>query len=198
MTEANEEPDPIEIYRVWALCDLWPLEDAVALVLGNTPRKLGSEGPQGPTSKGARVIYELALNCAGHTLQLERSEARDGQLMVEPRMFVAWFEQRAGEIPPALRQALGEARDAVKEGNGTRRASLRPDQKHRERTRGVAQYLWQHDPTIRIGTMTDYRELWAITCDGNSYSRDTIYEWLKEVAPPDARKPGAPPKNPPS
>lgn len=188
----------MDAHVAWALCDLWPLEDAATLAMGDTPRQLGSAARDASMSKGARVIYELALNCAGHTLQVERSEARDGQLMVEPRMFVAWFEQRAGEIPAALRQALGEVRDAVRENNGTRRASLRPDQKHRERTRGVAQYLWQHDPTIRIGTMADYRELWAITCDGSSYSRDTIYDWLKEVAPPDARKPGAPPKNPPS
>jgi len=199
MTEANQDPDRIETYRTWALCDLWPLEDAVALAAGNAPRQLGSEGPKEPTSKRARAIYELALNCAGHTLQIERSEVRDGQLMVDPGMFVAWFEQRVGEeIPAALRQALSGVREALKQSKETRRSSLRPEQTHRERTRGAAQCLWHNDPSIRIGTMADCRELWTITCDGSSYSRETIYDWLKEVAPPEARKPGAPRKNPSS
>lgn len=197
MTDASENSNVIYAYRQWAFCDMWPLEDAAVLVSGRTPRDLGTDRPAEPTPQEVRAVYELALNCAGHTLHVERSEARNGELMVEPGMFVTWFEERVGEVPALLRQALDEARTVAKDRTGARPSSLRPEQKHRERTRGAAQCLWYHNRNIRIGDMADnYYDLWKVTCEARSYSHDTIHRWLKEVAPDEASKPGAPRKNP--
>jgi hypothetical protein len=196
MTESSEAQEPLDAYYVWALCDLWPLEDAAVLAAGDAPPQLGSEKAREPVSKGARAIYELALNCAGHTLQVERSDVRDGRLMVDPRMFLTWLRQREFSIPNWLVQAVDEVGGFFDEREGTRRSRLRPEQRHRERTRGLAAYLWSQDPSIRIGSMASRRELWRITCEGHSYRQEKIHEWLQEVAPEQARKGGRPPKPP--
>jgi len=179
-------------WHQWALCDVWPLREAAMLVVGDDPRELGADDETVEPSKEARAVYELALNCAGHSLAVEESQARGGELVVEPLTFVDWVSQRRGSVADGLRDLLLEARRAVEVRQGSYRPNMTPAQRHRERVRGIGAYLWDQDPSIRIGEMAQREALQRIGCEGSSYRDQTMRDWLKEVAPEDARRGGRP------
>ncbi len=73
---------------------------------------------------------------------------------------------------------------------------LRSSSVHRERCQAVAATLWKQPATreLTIEDMIDRPEITDFGQQGSPYTRDTIRNWIKEVAPPERRKPGRPRK----
>jgi hypothetical protein len=67
---------------------------------------------------------------------------------------------------------------------------LRPNQRHRERCRAIAELLWKMNPEITIADMAHKDEINGIACENRipPYSEDTIRDWINDLSP--NRKPG--------
>lgn len=72
--------------------------------------------------------------------------------------------------------------------------SLRPSQVDKQICQAIAKTLWEIYPTMTIAAMTEHR---AILIHGNGklyQGKNTLRDWLSEVAPEDVKKPGRRPK----
>jgi hypothetical protein len=74
---------------------------------------------------------------------------------------------------------------------GKKERKLRPEQKHRENCRVIAEQLWKKDPKITIADMAVSEEIYN-ACDEIMYTEKTIRKWIKELCPD--RSPGRRPK----
>ena len=72
------------------------------------------------------------------------------------------------------------------------RKKQRPEQKHRDECRNVADKLWKEDPSITIVDMAHREEINAVF-GGKTYTEKTIREWIKDRCP--NRLPGRRRKN---
>ncbi len=71
--------------------------------------------------------------------------------------------------------------------------NLRNDQRHKERSRAIAEMIWKSEPTITIVDMIQRDEIIEIACEGVIYTdKKTIPNWIKDLCPD--RKPGRRPK----
>ncbi len=73
---------------------------------------------------------------------------------------------------------------------------LRVAQMHRQRCEAVAALLWRQAETadLTIEAMIDRPEILEHGQQHQAYTRETLRRWIKEVAPPERRKPGRPRK----
>ncbi|MGO9569860.1 MAG: hypothetical protein ACLP5H_20205 [Desulfomonilaceae bacterium] len=73
--------------------------------------------------------------------------------------------------------------------------SLRNSQRHKERCRALAQYIWEQkkDRDCTIADMIKGDAITRIGCEGQKYESDTIREWIKNLCP--NPKPGRPKKD---
>jgi hypothetical protein len=69
---------------------------------------------------------------------------------------------------------------------------LRPNQRHKERCRAVAELIWKSTPDITIDDMARKDEINGIACEKKDYTVDTIRTWIKDLCP--NRAPGRRPK----
>lgn len=65
---------------------------------------------------------------------------------------------------------------------------LRPDQQAKSECQKVAQEIWNNYPILDIVHLIEHPDIKKVT--ENMYMKDTIHNWLKDVAPERARKPG--------
>ena len=75
----------------------------------------------------------------------------------------------------------------------TERLLTRASQRHKERCRALAEYLWQADPLITIADMFRCDAITSHGCEGEIYTEGTLRDWIKDLCP--NRKPGRRPKN---
>lgn len=59
---------------------------------------------------------------------------------------------------------------------------LRPNQRHKEAVRDVAEKLWKINPKITIVKMATRDEIRKV-CEGRVYSANTIRNWTKDLCP---------------
>lgn len=76
---------------------------------------------------------------------------------------------------------------------------LRPDQEDKAKCQGIARGLWKQHPDMTIADMARRREI-LVEGNGKAYTgKNTLRNWLKEVAPEAVRKRrGRPKKQKPS
>jgi hypothetical protein len=68
----------------------------------------------------------------------------------------------------------------------------RPNQKHRERCRAIAESIWKYNPDTTIADMAINDDITGIACEGKIYAEKTIREWIKDLCP--NRSPGRRPE----
>lgn len=185
------------IYKLWASCDQWPLDDALNLVFGKTPYLPGeSHTADMPSEKSLQlnVVRELAYNCAGRSLHILRTTVRPDVLYVLPTEFMDWATARGFTVSGPLRAAVEEARSKIKTRNKSEARKLTAMQRHRQRCEGLAAYLWSlpEHKNMTITDMTLRKELTNIGCEGHEYTTETLRDWIKALAP--NAKPGRPRK----
>ena len=108
-----------------------------------------------------------------------------------------WFDKDAmGKLIDSLDIVCFRAEDVLSfEKQKTQRSDetsqqgeqLRPDQRHKQQCRKVAQELWQKDPTITIADMIMKNEINELL-EGKSYTDRTIRNWINDLCP--NRSPG--------
>ncbi|MBI4667466.1 MAG: hypothetical protein HY751_13775 [Nitrospinae bacterium] len=69
---------------------------------------------------------------------------------------------------------------------------LRNNQRHRERSRAIAQLLWKQNLKIKIEDMIHSDEINGIACEGKIYGPKTLRNWVNDLCP--NRNPGRRPK----
>ena len=153
------------------------------------PPMPGDEFPN-PQSESVRLWLTIARNCLGHSLKASKPRPDESSVMVEPVHFLDWIEQKElTSVPEGLKTALDSRRVAV----GSTRRKPADGQRHAERCQALAALLWEREgPEIKLKQMAERQELCRIGCEGKHYSTDTVKTWIREGAPAEARKPGAP------
>jgi hypothetical protein len=138
---------------------------------------------------------DVAINCAGDSLAVKNPSAAPEQYRVRPAEFLRWltFKGYGNDIPEELMKAVAEQPEQQQELTAT--GKLRTTQRHRERCRAIAQWLWDKDPDHRIEPMAKRREILTYGCEGKRYDTKIIRDWIKDLCP--NPKPGRPPKNRP-
>lgn len=186
-----------KIRRTWARCDLWPLDNAFELVFNPDPPPPGEASswePNESQQRGLNAMREVAMNCAGYSLRIVKTEFRPDVPCVEPLQFLAWADSRGLPVPTELRLTVTSVRDELKQRSPSRERALRPEQRHRLRCEGIAAYLWSQPETkdLTIEALIQRPELLAVGCEGIEYQPKTLRDWVKEQAP--NRAPGRRPK----
>lgn len=197
----NEEAEKERIERarrIWARCDLWPLDSAFELVFNPNP-SLPGESSGWEIGASQRRAYdtmrEVAMSCAGYSLRIIRTEFRPDVPCVEPEQFLDWADSRKLPVPLDLRLTVTKTRAELKQRGPSRERAFRPEQRHRFRCVGIAAYLWSlpENKTLTIQAMSERPEILQIGCEGVEYLHDTIRDWIKVEAPD--RSPGRRPKH---
>ena len=62
---------------------------------------------------------------------------------------------------------------------------MRPEERHYERTRAVAAFLWSKNPNMTIADMIVQDEINGIACEGRPhiYHETTLRRWIKDLRP---------------
>lgn len=71
---------------------------------------------------------------------------------------------------------------------------LRPTQIDKLVCQAIARTLWDEQPKMTIAAMTEHKAILEYGGGKLYKGKNTLRDWLSEVAPPDAKKPGRPPK----
>lgn len=182
----NTEPNRLAVYQAWALCDFWPLSEAIRLTYSQAPQWPGSGTDETVPPLGT-TVEAVALRCAGGSLPVTQAAAFPGELCVRPREFVEWADLKCFKMPGELRMAVDSVAPLTG-GSGKPERNLSPKQRHREMCRGIAALLWRDNPDMTIEAMAQRKELRDIGCEGMAYTHDTMRNWIKEQAP--NRQPG--------
>ena len=164
----------------WSISDHWPLADAVNLILGLLPRIVQTEIPTSEAAQQQKIIHEIALNCVGDSLLVINTTVPEDQYRVRPREFIIWAEKFLA-VPQELKEYLEKAGTDLGKKNVPRERS--PQQRHRERCRGIAALLWAGDDTITKAQMAKRPEILEHGCERREYAQKTIEEWIKAENP---------------
>lgn len=70
---------------------------------------------------------------------------------------------------------------------------LRPDQRHKERCRALAEYQWSKNAETTIAEMIQFEPIIKIGCEGKPYKPETLHGWINDLCP--NRRPGRRPKD---
>jgi len=168
-------------YHFWSLCDHWPLRDSITLALADTPPVLGEQHEQIEKTTQWQQLYTLAINCANHSLPMLERETTPESYRVKPADFIRWTRKKHIELPQALIAQINTAQDRLPKEKKPRK--LRPEQRHKERCRGIAALLWSQNKEITIARMVEAEVLIEIGCEGKTYKEETIRDWIKEECP---------------
>ena len=60
---------------------------------------------------------------------------------------------------------------------------LRTNQRHKERCRALAAYLWENDPKITIADMINSDAINKFGCENETYNEKTLRKWIKDLCP---------------
>ena len=77
--------------------------------------------------------------------------------------------------------------------------SIAERSRHKERCRAIAEVRWAQNPMIGVNEMATCDEITRYGCevgerDGHLYHEQVVERWIRDLAPPEARKPGPKPK----
>lgn len=167
----------IEACERWAWADHWPIEDAIRLLLGLLPKSLSPE-IQVDQQRDYKILFELATNCLGGSLEVHKIDLGDGP-RISPLSLMQWADQKDVPVPEPLRGAVN---DVHQKGASSGKRFRWPNQRHQERCKGVAALLWKQEPNVTIKAMAARRELHEFGCQGTFYAESTIYDWIKSEA----------------
>lgn len=79
-------------------------------------------------------------------------------------------------------------------GDESERRALRPNQRHKERCRAIAEMMWSSDPSMTIAALILTDEITKFGCQCKIYSDGVLRDWVNDLAP--NRSPGRPRKAP--
>jgi hypothetical protein len=140
-------------------------------------------------------LLELAINCAGDSLTIVNPMDAPDRYRVQPAEFLRWLNAKdyGPHIPEVLTEAVAE--ESGQQTTPAATGKLRTPQRHRERCRAIAQWLWDQEPLHRIDPMAKRSEILKYGCEGNRYGLKIVRDWIKDLCPNPTV--GRPPKNPP-
>lgn len=189
-------------YECWIRMINWEREEAVALLSGVEPLALDP-------------FYRIENNIP-HSLPNEYMDwldvlLRDGLYSHEncrtAKDVLKWAARYNVPIPPRLSEAastipaLQSSPAAIDQGTPerlnasaekTKFKSLRKEQEHRERCRGIAAMEWSKNDSRTIEDMAQSDEIVNFGCEGKVYDINTVRDWIKDLCP--NRTPGRRPR----
>ncbi len=180
-TEQQSEDNPSfqSICNLWAKSDHWPLEDAVRLLLNQTPKVFAKSSKNEVNPKSFNIILDIAQNCLGHSLTAIKNPHSERGLNVEPREFVAWAKKKDFAVPAELDLALNSLGPNSLDKYGSRLRQRKTN--HRERVRAIAALLWSKSPEIEISEMVNRSEILEYGCEGSSYAESVLESWVADI-----------------
>ncbi len=201
-------------YAYWLLSETWDLEIAVCLIRG-LPFEEGKNrfGLNEKDWAEFQRYHKVFLNVVtGHVVKSKPKMNFEGLDQVgyylKVESVLLWALDKGIIIPEKLKiEAEQFKKIATQTSFGVNLVvdespidkkfkPLRPEQRHREQSRGIAKLLWNSNPDMTIDAMLRSNEITKFGCDGKSYHEDNIRKWLNDLAP--NRSPGRPKSKPPT
>lgn len=204
-------------YSLKAKMDYWELPEAVAFLCHYKLRDMTWDSQDEYNADWDRMysdLRELAIRSVSNgKLRLKHVAYEDFSFpegnervilhddsTVEPEVFIKWAMSKSLQLPSGFitqEQAIENEKSTDKtkptvKYEGFKVPSLRNNQRRRERCRAIAALLWEKEPELTIASMIFRDEITVFGCENQTYSEDTIRDWIHDLAPDP--KPGRPKK----
>jgi len=99
------------------------------------------------------------------------------------------LEAKVSAIEHSLRDTLGRGAANLEATRKGPAKSHKGDRKAKDLARHIAQTSWKEDPSERTGAMCQY-VCDQLRAEGCEYVAATVRDWISDLAPPAARRPG--------
>jgi len=179
----------------WCKLDSWTIFESVCLlefeaVLAEKPSIISPDKQAFPLNN---ELYHMACRGieSGTLPRLKEGRFISHNTKVKPTEFLAWELQKGVSLPEEITARFDTEQLGVPSDKEQQLKNVK--QRHRERCRTIAEYLWQQEATLTIEDMIQNDAINGIACENHTYSEKTLRNWIKDLCP--NRKPGRRPNN---
>lgn len=185
-----EKTHKTERAKYWLQQDQWTLFEAVCLIDngGFAPEDRNQEEFSHMKLYDAPLFQSALRSIKAGKLDILNKLPEDKlyNAVLLPMTFLKWLSEKK-DLPAVIRENLSAEQQAMLADTDSS-ALKNINQRHRERSRALAEYLWQQEPALTIEDMIHHDAINGIACENRTYAAKTLREWLKDLCP--NRQPG--------